>query len=96
MTYRDNARGRFTPGVRVKDLFISLISRKDLESHGKNYLNAGHPIHLVQRPAQYDWGNYPSNKEHQEKSAQDIRCRAHMLGQLEGPHYYNKSWVVNP
>lgn len=41
-------------GWMVKGVFIGLVSHKDMESHGNDYLNGGHQIHLVERPAHYD------------------------------------------
>lgn len=79
----------------MKDAFNDLMSQADGESHGKDYVNGGHPIHLVNMPARHDRGNYHSHVVHQGESTRDIRCRPQVLGQIEGPLHYTL-WVVNP
>ena len=93
MTYRDDHRGRFAPGLRVSDDFMALLTPEDYEARGRAYMTGGHTMDLVEVPPVYDKPNYASYEEHGEKSLIDLNKQV-AAGYLEGPLLY-KPHVIN-
>ena len=93
MTYRDDHRGRFAPGLRVSDKFMTLLSPEDYEARGRAYMTGGHVMDLVEIPPVYDQANYASYEEHGEKSLVDLNHQV-AAGYLEGPLLY-KPRIIN-
>ena len=59
-TFRDDAQGRFRPGIWVSDEFVRMIP-EHLSWLTRDFLSGGHPMQLVEQPAKYRRGNYRSH-----------------------------------
>jgi len=70
-TFRDDAQGRFEPGMRVSDNFVSMIP-EHLSWLAQDFLSGGHPMQLVEQPAKYGMGNYRSYEDMPERAELDL------------------------
>ena len=86
-TYRDDARGRFVPGLRVADSFMELLEPEDRATLGEDYLTGGHWLDFVEVPKSCFKPNYVSYEEHGERARSDLQRQVE-AGWLEGPLHY--------
>ena len=87
-TYRDDAQGRFQPGLRVSDEFVRMIP-EHLSWLARDFLSGGHAMQLVEQPAKYRRGNYHSYESMPGKAHGDLE-RQVAAGFLEKLNYNPK------
>ena len=86
VTYRDDRQGRFQPGLRVHDSFLTCLTADELE-FARAYVEGGHAYQFTEVPRTFRGENYASYEEHAERAHAEI-LRQVAAGWLEGPLHF--------